>query len=292
MPVRIRLQRHGKKGKPFYWLVAADSRSKRDGRYLEKIGTYNPNVNPAFIDVNMDSALKWLENGAVPSETARNILSHLGIMLKHHLNGGIKKGALTQEQADEKFKKWMTEKEEKIKAKLDGLIKDESEAKKKKIEAEKAVNEKRISDAANALAESEASEVEEAKSEEAPGETATAEEAKPEEAPAEDAKPEEAPAEDTKPEEAPAEEAKPEEAPAETTTAEEAKPEEAPAEDAKPEETPAEEAKPEEATAETAPAEEAKPEETSSDEAKSEEATAEETAEGKNATDEEDVSKK
>ena len=115
MPVKIRLQRHGKKGKPFYWIVAADSRSKRDGRYLEKIGTYNPNVNPAFIDVNMDSALKWLENGAVPSETARNILSYLGIMLKHHLNGGIKKGALTQEQADEKFKKWMTEKEEKIK---------------------------------------------------------------------------------------------------------------------------------------------------------------------------------
>ena len=257
MPVRIRLQRHGKKGKPFYWLVAADSRSKRDGRYLEKIGIYNPNVNPAFIDVNMDSALKWLENGAVPSETARNILSHLGIMLKHHLNGGIKKGALTQEQADEKFIKWMTEKEEKIKAKLDGLIKDESEAKKKKIEAEKAVNEKRISDAANALAESEASEVEEAKSEGAPAETATAEEAH---------------AEEAKPEEATAEEAKPEETPTEIATAEEAKPEEAPAEEAKPEETPAEEAKPEETPAETA--------------------TAEETAEGKNATDDEDVSKK
>ena len=292
MPVRIRLQRHGKKGKPFYWLVAADSRSKRDGRYLEKIGTYNPNVNPAFIDVNMDSALKWLENGAVPSETARNILSHLGIMLKHHLNGGIKKGALTQEQADEKFKKWMTEKEEKIKAKLDGLIKDESEAKKKKIEAEKAVNEKRISDAANALAESEASEVEEAKSEGAPAETATAEEAHAEEAPAEEAKPEEATAE----------EAKPEETPAEIATAEEAKPEEAPAEEANAEETPAEEANAEETPAETAtaeetPAEEAKPEETPAEEAKPEEtpaetATAEETAEGKNATDDEDVSKK
>ena len=251
MPVRIRLQRHGKKGKPFYWLVAADSRSKRDGRYLEKIGTYNPNVNPAFIDVNMDSALKWLENGAVPSETARNILSHLGIMLKHHLNGGIKKGALTQEQADEKFKKWMTEKEEKIKAKLDGLIKDESEAKKKKIEAERAVNEKRISDAANALAESEASEVEESNSEEAPAETDTAEETPAEEAPAETAT-----AEETKPEEAKPEEAKPEEAPAETATAEEA-----PAEEAKPEEAPAETA-----TAEEASAEEAKPEETSSDE--------------------------
>ena len=256
MPVRIRLQRHGKKGKPFYWLVAADSRSKRDGRYLEKIGTYNPNVNPAFIDVNMDSALKWLENGAVPSETSRNILSHLGIMLKHHLNGGIKKGALTQEQADEKFKKWMTEKEEKIKAKLDGLIKDESEAKKKKIEAERAVNEKRISDAANALAESEASEVEESNSEEAPAETDTAEETPAEEAPTEEAPAETATAEETKPEEAKPEEAKPEEAPAETATAEEA-----PAEEAKPEEAPAETA-----TAEEASAEEAKPEETSSDE--------------------------
>ena len=91
MPVRIRLQRHGKKGKPFYWVVAADSRSKRDGRYLEKIGTYNPNTNPALIDINTDRAIKWLDNGAVPSETVRNLLSYLGIMLKHHLNGGVKK---------------------------------------------------------------------------------------------------------------------------------------------------------------------------------------------------------
>ena len=153
MPVRIRLQRHGKKGKPFYWVVAADSRSKRDGRYLEKIGTYNPNINPALIDINADSALKWLENGAVPSETARNLLSYLGIMLKHHLNGGVKKGALTQEQANEKFDKWLEEKEEKIQTKVEGLSKEESQTKKKALEAEKAVSDKRITDAANALAE-------------------------------------------------------------------------------------------------------------------------------------------
>jgi small subunit ribosomal protein S16 len=153
MPVRIRLQRHGKKGKPFYWVVAADSRSKRDGRYLEKIGTYNPNINPALIDINADSALKWLENGAVPSETARNLLSYLGIMLKHHLNGGVKKGALTQEQANEKFDKWLDEKEGKIKTKVEGLSKEESQTKRKALEAEKAVSDKRITDAANALAE-------------------------------------------------------------------------------------------------------------------------------------------
>ena len=172
MPVRIRLQRHGKKGKPFYWVVAADSRSKRDGRYLEKIGTYNPNINPALIDINADSALKWLENGAVPSETARNLLSYLGIMLKHHLNGGVKKGALTQEQANEKFDKWLDEKEGKIKTKVEGLSKEESQTKKKALEAEKAVSDKRITDAANALAE--------ANTEEAPAaveETPAAEEA-------------------------------------------------------------------------------------------------------------------
>ena len=153
MPVRIRLQRHGKKGKPFYWVVAADSRSKRDGRYLEKIGTYNPNVNPAHVDINMDKAINWLENGAVPSETARNLLSYLGIMLKHHLNGGVRKGALTEEQADEKFEKWMIEKDDKIKSKIEGLSNEESRAKKKALEAEKAISDKRLIDAADAMTE-------------------------------------------------------------------------------------------------------------------------------------------
>ena len=88
MPVKIRLQRHGKKGKPFYWIVAADSRSKRDGRYLEKIGTYNPNTNPANVEINQESAINWLEKGAQPTDTARTLLSYKGILLKHHLNKG------------------------------------------------------------------------------------------------------------------------------------------------------------------------------------------------------------
>ncbi|MGB2245023.1 MAG: 30S ribosomal protein S16, partial [Flavobacteriaceae bacterium] len=147
MPVKIRLQRHGKKGKPFYWVVAADSRSKRDGRYLEKIGTYNPNTNPATVDINLDSAVKWLENGAQPTDTARTLLSYRGVMLKHHLNGGVRKGAHSQEEADAKFEAWLVEKEGKIQAKVDRLSKADSEARTKALDAEKAVNEKRIADA-------------------------------------------------------------------------------------------------------------------------------------------------
>ena len=90
MPVKLRLQRHGKKGKPFYWIVAADARSKRDGRFLEKLGSYNPNVNPAQIEINVDSAVRWLENGAQPTDTTRAILSHEGVLLKKHLAGGVK----------------------------------------------------------------------------------------------------------------------------------------------------------------------------------------------------------
>jgi len=144
MSVKIRLQRHGKKGKPFYWIVAADARAKRDGKYLEKIGTYNPNTNPAIIDLNVDKAVEWLQNGAQPTDTAKNILSYKGAMLKNHLVGGIRKGALTQEQADAKFAAWLEEKEAKISAKQDGLSKAEADAKAKALAAEKAVNEARI----------------------------------------------------------------------------------------------------------------------------------------------------
>ena len=143
MPVKIRLQRHGKKGKPFYWVVAADSRAKRDGRFLEKIGTYNPNVNPAIIDLDVDKAVAWLQNGAQPTDTARAILSYKGAMLKKHLLGGVEKGALTQEQADAKFQAWLEEKEAKIQGKAEGLAKADAEAKAKALEAEKAVNEAR-----------------------------------------------------------------------------------------------------------------------------------------------------
>ena len=84
MAVKLRLQRHGKKGKPFYWIVAADARAKRDGKFLEKLGTYNPNVNPAIIDLNVDGTVKWLQNGAQPTDTARAILSYKGVLLKNH----------------------------------------------------------------------------------------------------------------------------------------------------------------------------------------------------------------
>lgn len=148
MPVKIRLQRHGKKGKPFYWIVAADSRAKRDGKFLEKVGTYNPNTNPATIDLNLDSAVKWLHNGAQPTETARAILSYKGALLKHHLDGGVRKGALTQEQADAKLAKWLEEKTTKVDSKKDGLSKAIADAKAKALAAEKEVNEKRAAAAA------------------------------------------------------------------------------------------------------------------------------------------------
>jgi len=151
MPVKIRLQRHGKKGKPFYWIVAADARAKRDGKFLEKIGTYNPNVNPAIVDLDTNCAVKWLENGAQPTDTARAILSYKGVMLKYHLAGGVKKGALTEEQAAAKFTAWLDEKAGKVTAKEDGLAKANADAKTKALEAEKAVNEARI--AANVVVE-------------------------------------------------------------------------------------------------------------------------------------------
>lgn len=144
MPVKIRLQRHGKKGKPFYWIVAADSRAKRDGRFLEKLGTYNPNTNPATINLDIDGSVKWLQNGAQPTDTARAILSYKGAMLKNHLAGGVKKGAFTEEDAEKKFQAWLDEKAGKVSAKEEGLAKAQADAKAKALEAEKAVNEARI----------------------------------------------------------------------------------------------------------------------------------------------------
>ncbi|WP_299434887.1 30S ribosomal protein S16 [uncultured Aquimarina sp.] len=159
MSVKIRLQRHGKKGKPFYWIVAADARSKRDGRYLEKLGTYNPNTNPATVDLDVDGAVQWLQNGAQPTDTARAILSYKGAMLKNHLAGGVRKGALTEEQAEEKFNAWLQEKDGAVGAKKDSLAKAEADAKAKILEAEKEVNAKREADAAEAEASAKAEEV-------------------------------------------------------------------------------------------------------------------------------------
>lgn len=166
MPVKLRLQRHGKKGKPFYWIVAADSRSKRDGRFLEKLGTYNPNTNPAQIELNIDSAVQWLEKGAQPTDTTRTILSHEGVLLKKHLAGGVKKGALTEQQAEEKFQAWVTEKQTKIDAKKSDLQKARDAEAAKALAVEKAANEARIAAAAPVVEEAAAEETAEASNEE------------------------------------------------------------------------------------------------------------------------------
>ena len=226
MPVKIRLQRHGKKGKPFYWIVAADARAPRDGKYLEKLGTYNPNSNPAEINLNIDGSVTWLQNGAQPTDTARAILSYKGVMMKKHLMGGVAKGALTEEQAEEKFQAWLEEKAGRVSSKKEGLSKAEAKAKADALAAEKAVNEKRMAAAAEAEAEATAEEVTEEAAEETQEATAEATETVVEETPAA----EEPKAEETQVEEAPAKE--------ETPKAEEAPAEEAP----KAEETPAEDA--------------------------------------------------
>ena len=233
MSVKIRLQRHGKKGKPFYWVVAADARSKRDGKYLEKIGTYNPNTNPATIDLNLDSAVRWLHNGAQPTDTAKAILSYKGALLKHHLDGGIRKGALTQEQADAKLAAWLEAKAGKVDAKKDGLSKAQAAAKAKAFKAEQAVNAKRLEDAAKAEADAIAAESTVEEVEEAPAaeveveETAAevvAEEVVAEEAPAAEVVAEEVVVEETPAAEVAAEEvvAEAEEAPAAEENNEEA----------------------------------------------------------------------
>ncbi|WP_040247183.1 30S ribosomal protein S16 [Psychroserpens mesophilus] len=166
MSVKIRLQRHGKKGKPYYWIVAADARSKRDGKYLEKLGAYNPNTNPATVELNVDGAVQWLQNGAQPTDTARAILSYKGALLKNHLAGGIAKGALTEEQAEAKFNAWLDEKAAKVEAKEAGLSQAEAKAKADALAAEKAVNEARIA-AAAPVVEEEATEEAQAEGEDA-----------------------------------------------------------------------------------------------------------------------------
>ena len=160
MPVKIRLQRHGKKGKPFYWIVAADARAKRDGKYLEKLGTYNPNTNPAQINLDVDGSVQWLQNGAQPTDTARAILSYKGVMMKNHLAGGVRKGALTQEQADAKFNAWLEGKGNAVEAKKATLADAKGKLKAEALAAEKAVNAARV--AANTAVIEEEAPVEEA----------------------------------------------------------------------------------------------------------------------------------
>ena len=138
MAVKIRLQRHGKKDAAFFHVVAADGRAPRDGAFIEKLGTYNPNTNPATIDLNFEATLKWLQDGAEPTDTCKAILSYKGILMKKHLLDGVKKGALTDAQVEERFTKWLDSKATKISSKKDGLSSDAKKAVVAKLKAETA----------------------------------------------------------------------------------------------------------------------------------------------------------
>lgn len=148
MATKIRLQRFGKKGKPFFHVVVADSRSPRDGKFIERLGSYNPNTNPATIDLNFDKTLDWVNKGAEPTDTCRAILSYKGVLYKKHLEGGVKKGALTAEQAEAKFAEWLSAKDGQIEGKKDNLTKSKDEVKKAALAAEA----KKNADRAAALA--------------------------------------------------------------------------------------------------------------------------------------------
>ena len=179
MATKIRLQRFGKKGKPFYHVVVADSRAPRDGKFIERIGSYNPNTNPATIDLNFEKALDWMNKGAQPTDTARAILSYKGVLYKKHLQGGVSKGAFDEATADARFEEWLTSKAAKIEGKIEGLVLSKADSKKAVLAAEA----KKKADVAAAIAAKNTPPVEEVvETEEAAEETAADESA--EEAPA------------------------------------------------------------------------------------------------------------
>lgn len=257
MPVKIRLSRHGRKKRPFYHIVVADSRAPRDGRLIERLGSYNPNTNPATIELDFDRALDWLMKGAQPTDTCRAILSYKGVLMKKHLLEGSNKGAFTEEEAEKRFQAWLTEKESGIQAKIESLANKKDDAEKAILARETEINlaraaeiEKKkldVIEAANAEA-----------AEEAVEEVVEEEIRIPEEAPVAEETPAEV-VEEKKEEvvkETPAEEVKAEESKTEEVKAEEPKTEEVKAEEPKTKEVKAEEPKTEKVKAEETPAEE------------------------------------
>ena len=146
MPVKLRLARHGRKKFAFYHIVAADGRAPRDGKFIEKLGVYNPNTNPATIELDFDKSLNWLEKGAQPTETVRAILSYKGVLMKRHLMTGVRKGAFSEEEAETRFAAWMKEKEAKIQAKTDGLDRAIEDDIKQRLEAESKISEDRAAE--------------------------------------------------------------------------------------------------------------------------------------------------
>ncbi len=168
MPVKIRLARHGRKRKPVYHIVVADSRAPRDGRFIERIGRYVPTTDPATIDLNFDKAIDWLQKGAQPTDTVRAILSYKGVLYKNHLLRGVRKGVLTLEEAESKFQTWLKDKEQKIQAKVDKIKKAKDADYKKRLEVEEEVNKKRAEEISKKRAEAVAEEAQEEENAEAP----------------------------------------------------------------------------------------------------------------------------
>lgn len=172
MPTKIRLSRHGSKRRPFYHILVADSRAPRDGRFIERIGSYNPCTNPATIILDFDKALDWLQKGAQPTDTCRAILSYEGVLMKKHLLDGVKKGAFDEAAAEEKFTAWKKEKISAIQSKRDRLAKEKDADTKKRLQSESKVNQERAEAIAKKLSEMAAKE---AKSQEEVSEEVTEE---------------------------------------------------------------------------------------------------------------------
>ena len=164
MPVKIRLSKKGRKKLPYYHIVVADSRAPRDGKFVERIGFYNPQTNPATIELNFDRALDWLQKGAQPTDTCRAILSEQGVMMKKHLIEGAKKGAFSMEEAESSYQKWYNDKAARIKAQVDKISKGKADEMKKRLEAETKVKEAKAEELAKKL-KAKAAEAEAAKAE-------------------------------------------------------------------------------------------------------------------------------
>ena len=201
MATRLRLQRRGRKNYPFYQIIVADSRAPRDGKYIERIGSYNPNTNPATITLDFERALHWLQTGAEPSDTVRNILSREGVLMKKHLLGGVAKGAFTEEEADRKYEEWMANKNKDIESVKAAEEEKERAEEKARLDAEKKANQARLDELAKKKAEEVAAlEAEKAEKAAAKAEKAAAEEAA--KAPAVEDAPAEEPAKEDNKEEA------------------------------------------------------------------------------------------
>lgn len=160
MPVKIRLQRHGRKGYAYYHIVIADSRAPRDGKFIERIGSYNPNTDPATVNLKFDRALYWMQVGAQPTDTTRNILSAEGVLMKKHLLEGVKKGAFDEAEAEKRFATWQTSKESKVNKTKEQIAAEKAAAAKARLAAEVEVNKAKAAELAKKLADAKAAEAE------------------------------------------------------------------------------------------------------------------------------------